>query len=86
MSRQGFPDAAERIQELYLAGRKERGGRGRPDELVDLRALVAPPERIRSRYRAWEQSGATGLIVQANQEEPVDLIAEVAGLDRPCGS
>ena len=81
MIQQGFPEAAERIQELYLAGRKAEAIAAVPDELVDLRSLVGLPERIRSRYREWENSGNTGLIVQTNQDEAVKLMAEVAGLD-----
>jgi len=79
MVRQGFPEAAERIQELYLAGRKEEAAAAVPDELVDLRALVGPPDRIRQRYRAWEDSGATGLLIRTNQDEAVELMAEMAG-------
>jgi F420-dependent oxidoreductase-like protein len=83
MVRQGFPEAAARIQELYLAGRKEEAAAAVPDELIDLRALVGPPERIRERYRAWENSGATGLIVRTNQDEAIELMARVADLERP---
>ena len=50
-----------------------------PDELCDLRALVGPPERIRERYRAWEGSGATGLLIRTAQDAAIDLMAEVAG-------
>jgi F420-dependent oxidoreductase-like protein len=82
MIRQGFPEAAARVQELFLAGRKEEAAAAVPDELVDLRALVGPPARIRERYRAWADSGATGFLVQAHQEAAVDLIAEVADLPR----
>jgi F420-dependent oxidoreductase-like protein len=81
MSQQGFPEAAERIQELYLAGRKAEATAAVPDDLIDLRALVGPPERIRSRYRAWEDSGNTGLIIQTSQDEAIELMAEAAGLD-----
>jgi F420-dependent oxidoreductase-like protein len=83
MVQQGFPEAAERIQELYLAGRKEEATAAVPDELVDLRALVGPPARIRARYRAWEDSGATGALVRTSQDEAIELLAEVAGLARP---
>jgi hypothetical protein len=82
MVRQGFPEAAARIQELYLAGRKEEAAAAVPDELLDLRALVGPRERIRERYRAWEDSGATGVLVRASQDEAIDLMANVAGLER----
>jgi alkanesulfonate monooxygenase SsuD/methylene tetrahydromethanopterin reductase-like flavin-dependent oxidoreductase (luciferase family) len=80
MVRQGFPEAAARIQELYLAGRKEEAAAAVPDELIDLRALVGPAERIRERYRAWEGSGATGLLIRPNQDEAVELMAKIAGL------
>jgi F420-dependent oxidoreductase-like protein len=83
MSRQGFPDAAARIQELYLAGRKEEAAAAVPDELIDLRALVGPPARIRERYRAWESCGANGALIQASQDDAIELMAEVADLPRP---
>jgi alkanesulfonate monooxygenase SsuD/methylene tetrahydromethanopterin reductase-like flavin-dependent oxidoreductase (luciferase family) len=83
MARQGFPEAAARIQELYLAGRKEEAAAAVPDELIDLRALVGPPERIRERYRAWEDSAATGLLIRTNQDEAIELMAQVADIERP---
>jgi F420-dependent oxidoreductase-like protein len=82
MVRQGFPEAAERIQELYLAGRKQEAAEAVPDELIDLRALVGPPARIRERYRAWAGCGANGALIQATQDEVIDLMAEVADLPR----
>jgi alkanesulfonate monooxygenase SsuD/methylene tetrahydromethanopterin reductase-like flavin-dependent oxidoreductase (luciferase family) len=83
MIRQGFPEAAARIQELYLAGRKEEAAAAVPDELIDLRALVGPPDRIRQRYRAWADSGATGLLVRTNQDDAIELMASVAEVERP---
>ena len=55
MIRRGFGDAAERVQELYLAGRKEEAIAAVPDEWVDMKSLVGPPARMRERYRAWEE-------------------------------
>jgi alkanesulfonate monooxygenase SsuD/methylene tetrahydromethanopterin reductase-like flavin-dependent oxidoreductase (luciferase family) len=83
MIQQGFPEAAERIQELFLAGRKVEATAAVPDDLCDLRALVGPPDRIRARYRDWEDSGAHGLVVRTGQDEAIDLMANVAGLARP---
>ena len=60
MVRRGFEDAADRIQELYLAHRKDEAAAAVPDEWVDAKSLVGPPARIKQRYRAWEDSGATG--------------------------
>src|SRR6202161_4239371 len=59
MIRRGFGEAAARIQELYLAHRKEEAIAAVPDEWVDMKSLVGPVTRIRERFRAWEGSGAT---------------------------
>jgi F420-dependent oxidoreductase-like protein len=83
MARQGFAEAAERIQELYLAGRKQEAAEAVPDELVDLRALVGPPARIRERYKAWADCGASGALIPATQDEVIELMAQVADLPRP---
>jgi hypothetical protein len=76
MVRRGFGDAAARIQELYLAGRKDEAIAAVPDEWVDLKSLVGPPARIRERYRAWEDSGADALSVRSHQPEAIEVMAE----------
>lgn len=80
--RYGYGDAAARIQELYLAGRKAEAAEAVPDELCDEMSLVGPVQRIRERYRAWEDAGVTTLLVQARQPEALELMAEIAGSDR----
>ena len=82
MIRQGFPEAAARIQELFLAGHKEEAAAAVPDELIDLRALVGTSDRIRSRYREWEDSGATGLLIRSTQDDAIELMAKLAGAHR----
>jgi F420-dependent oxidoreductase-like protein len=81
MVRYGFGDAADRIQELYLAHRKEEATAAVPDEWVDLKSLVGPPERIKERFRAWEDSGATGVTVRSRQPEAIEIMAEAARLN-----
>jgi F420-dependent oxidoreductase-like protein len=78
MVRRGFGDAAERIQELYLAKNKAEAIQAVPDEFVDEGALVGPADRIRERYRAWADSGATGLNLMADQDQALRLLAELA--------
>src|SRR5205814_10133033 len=60
--RYGFEDAAKKIQDLYLSGKKDEAAAAVPDELADEVALVGPKERIRDRLAAWRESGATTLI------------------------
>src|SRR3984885_74377 len=81
MVRYGFGDAADRIQELYLAHRKEEATAAVPDEWVDLKSLVGPPARIKERFRAWEDSGATGVTVRSRQPEGIEGRAEAARLN-----
>ncbi|MCC6386047.1 MAG: LLM class F420-dependent oxidoreductase [Dehalococcoidia bacterium] len=78
MVRRGYGDVAKAIQELYLAGRKAEAIEVIPDEYCDEGSLVGPPARIRERYKAWADSGLTGLTVGTQQEEAMELMAEVA--------
>jgi F420-dependent oxidoreductase-like protein len=81
MVRYGFGDAANRIQELYLAHRKEEATDAVPDEWVDLKSLVGPPARIKERFLAWEDSGATGITVRSRQPEAIEVMADAARLN-----
>jgi F420-dependent oxidoreductase-like protein len=81
MVRRGFGDAAKRIQELYLAKRKDEAIAAVPDEWVDLKSLVGPAARIKQRYRAWEDSGADSLSVRSRQPEAIEVMAEAARLN-----
>src|SRR5205823_8928562 len=67
MIRRGFGDAADRIQELYLAHRKDEAIAAVPDEFCDEMALVGPVGGIRESYRAWAECGITGLIITTEQ-------------------
>ena len=78
MIRRGFGEAADRIQELYLAGRKDEATAAVPDEWVDEKALVGPVDRVKKRYERWLDSGATGLYIRTKQDDAVRVIAEAA--------
>ena len=82
MIRRGFKEAADRIQELYLAHRKKEATAAVPDEWVDAKSLVGPPARIKQRYRAWEESGLTGLTVRSKKPDAIEVMAEAARLNR----
>ncbi len=79
MVRRGYPEAAEKIQELYLAGRKREAIEAVPDEYCDESSLVGPADRIRDRYRDWEGSGATGLILSGARPDAMELMADLTG-------
>jgi alkanesulfonate monooxygenase SsuD/methylene tetrahydromethanopterin reductase-like flavin-dependent oxidoreductase (luciferase family) len=78
MIRRGFGDAAQRIQELFLAKHKDEAEAAVPDEFCDEMSLVGPPARIRERYRAWADCGITGLTITTEQPEAMELMAGLA--------
>lgn len=75
----GFEDAAAKIQDLYLAGKREEAMAAVPDELVDAVHLVGPKERIRDRLQAWKEAGKQGhvgsMLIGSGQMEALELIA-----------
>jgi F420-dependent oxidoreductase-like protein len=77
MVNRGFGDAANRIQELFLSGRKDEAAAAVPDEFVDDGVLVGPPERIASRWKPWLDSGLTDLIIANANGEVVDLVSKL---------
>lgn len=84
MVRRGYGDAADRIQELFLAGHKDEATAAVPDEWVDEKSLVGPPARIKQRYKRWEQTDLLDtLYVRSTQDEAVEVLAEAARLNAP---
>src|SRR4029453_1721593 len=79
MARRGFPEAADRIQELWLVGRKQEATAAVPDEYLDDGALIGPPTRIRDRWKPWTRKGFAGLVVRARGSETLELMATLAG-------
>ena len=79
MIRRGFGDAAERIQELFLAGRKDEAIAAVPDEFIDNGGLYGSPARIKERFTPWTRCGVTELTIRTSQPEALELMADLAG-------
>lgn len=79
MARRGFPEAAARIHELWMAGEREAAVAAVPDDYLEQGALIGSPERIRAQWEPLTRTGATGLIVRGNGLEGLELLAELAG-------
>ncbi|NUP79857.1 MAG: LLM class F420-dependent oxidoreductase, partial [Nonomuraea sp.] len=69
IGRMGYAEAAEHIQALYLAGRKDAAFQAIPDELADGISLVGPPGRIKERLDLWHKSPVTSLLVMGPRDE-----------------
>jgi len=61
-TRMGYEAEAQKIQQLYLTGKKVEAAQAVPDQLVDDCALVGPAKRIRERLAVWKEAGRRGEI------------------------
>ena len=78
MRKVGFEEEAEKVQELYLAGKKNEAITAVTDEMIDTLYLVGPPDRIRERFQAWKDAPIGTMIIGTVQPEAVRLMAELA--------
>ena len=76
VSRLGFEEEAERIQALFLAGKREEAYAAVPDQLADEIALCGPPDRIRNRVQAWKESRISTLVASTYSVDDMRVIAE----------
>ena len=83
MARRGYSIEADRIQGLWLAGRKQEAVAAVPDEYIEQGAALGPPDRIRRVWADHVHPGVTGLIVRSGQDEALDLAAELAEIEPP---
>jgi len=78
--RLGYEEAAVKIQDLFLDGKKGEAAAAVPDELVDDVHLVGPADRIRDRLAAWREAGKNRhvdtMMIGTSQPEALELLAE----------
>ncbi len=81
MARRGFPAEADRIGELWRAGRQQEAVAAVPDAYLEQTTLAGSPDRIRRQWEAGVSGpGVTGLIISTEQPEALTLLAGLAGL------
>ncbi|GGG13999.1 LLM class F420-dependent oxidoreductase [Rhodococcoides trifolii] len=70
--RYGYEEEAEKIQDLYLGGKKDEAAAAVPDELVRSVSLIGTEDYVKERLVAFEKAGATTLNI-------TPLAADTAG-------
>jgi len=76
-TRYGFGEVADRIQELYLSGRKNEAIAAVPDELVRSISLIGPRGFVAERVAAFAEAGVTTLLatpVSTDRDESVRYV------------
>jgi F420-dependent oxidoreductase-like protein len=77
MSRMGFEAEADKIQELFMEGKRGEAIAMVPDEFCDEISLVGPIDRIRDRLSAWRETPVTTLLVMTHDKSMMRTAAEV---------
>jgi F420-dependent oxidoreductase-like protein len=78
--RYGLEEAAQQIQDLYLAGDRERAAAAVPAELVEGTTVIGPAGLVRERLAAYREAGVTVLNVRPAGPDPIGTIARVGEL------
>ena len=84
VKRYGFEEAAEKIQDLYLEGRKHDAAAAIPDKLIDMVSLCGPRDVVRDRLSAFRDAGVGTLMITpmaftlAERIEQLRAVAELA--------
>ncbi|WP_416986356.1 LLM class F420-dependent oxidoreductase [Streptomyces sp. T028] len=78
MGRMGYEEEARRIQELFLAGRREEAVLAVPDAFADEISLVGPRERIAERLELWRKGPVTDLLAVAPDPDTLRALADLS--------
>jgi len=84
-TRYGFGDVANRIQELYLGGKKSEAIAAVPDELVRHVSLIGPQGFVKERLAAYAEAGVTTVLVHPlsnDRRESIGFVEELLAVSR----
>ena len=73
----GFEEEAEKIQDLYLGGRKKEAEAAVPRAWLEAGNLVGPASYVRERIEAFREAGVTNLQVSPATEDPAATIRQL---------
>jgi len=88
VSRMGYEEAAAKVQDLYLGRKQVEAMAAVPLDFIDKTSLIGPPERIKDRLHAYNDSGVTTLTVStyaASLDERIKTIRQIAELVEEAG-
>jgi F420-dependent oxidoreductase-like protein len=77
--RYGYVDEAEKIQDLFLTGKRDEAFAAVPDDYVDRASLTGDPERVRERVEVYRSVGVSYLdiTIPPETENPLEVISQV---------
>ena len=81
VTRYGYGDAAQEIQDLYLSGKQAEAMAKIPGELIDKVSLCGPKEAVKERLAVYREAGVGTLLVTpvaATQGERLRMLRDLA--------
>src|SRR3954447_9199627 len=84
MRRYGFEEAAEKVQDLYLSGKKNDAAAALPEDFIDSVCIVGPADRVGERLAMYRDAGVGTLlatIVAPSVDERVGMVRQLAELN-----
>lgn len=77
--RYGYVDEAEKIQDLFLTGKRDEAFAAVPDDYVDRASLTGDPERVKERIEVYRSVGVSylDLTIPPETENPLEVISQV---------
>jgi F420-dependent oxidoreductase-like protein len=76
LTRMGYGEAVEKVQDLFFAGKRAEAAAAVPDELADELSLVGSADRIRDRVQAWKDSPVTTILAGTRDPAALRVLAE----------
>ena len=73
----GFEEACDKIQALFLEGKRNEAIAAVPDEMVDALYLVGSKDRIRDRFQRWKDSPVGTMMVGSQDMDTLRFMAEL---------
>ena len=75
--RYGYEEEAEKIQDLYLDGKKDEAAALIPDEFLAATNLVGTEGFIKEQLAAFAEAGVTSLSLNPVGEDPLEVISKI---------
>ena len=75
--RYGWEEEAEKIQDLFLSGKRAEATAAVPDEYLDLSMLCGDEAHVRERLEVYKDVGVTHLNIEPRGEDPLQVIEKI---------
>ena len=74
--RAGYEEEANKIQELYLGGKQNEAIEAVTDDMVRAMHLIGTKDEILERYKVWQSSPLTTMLMATTEKDILELIAD----------